>query len=236
MYTKYPRTRSTSWSQSNSSDDVWLKDCAGSGKESAWFEGREVVVTEKLDGECTTIYPDGEVHARSLDTSHHPSRSWIKRFAATFAHDIPEGFRICGESVYAYHSIFYTDLPSYFFVYGIYDKANFCIAWDEVEELCKLLGLETVPVIYRGLWDEKKIRELWTGKGRFPTYETEAEYPKFPEDFKPCEAEGYVVRLVQHFHYLDFRNCVGKMVRANHVKSAQNWMQKPVVPNLLKQA
>jgi len=39
--------------------------------------GREVVVTEKMDGENTTMYCDN-IHARSIDGRHHPSRDWVK--------------------------------------------------------------------------------------------------------------------------------------------------------------
>ena len=223
---KYPRTMNCPWSHSNSSDDVWWSDCEP-------FVGQEVVVTEKLDGECTTIYPDGQVHARSLETSHHPSRSWVKQFAAKFAHEIPQGWRICGENLYAWHSIFYTDLPSYFFVYGIYDDRNMCVSWDQVQELCELLDLQTVPVIYRGKWDANHIQKLWTGQGRFPTFGTKVEYPTPMEDFTPCEAEGYVIRLASEFPYQDFRTCCAKMVRENHVQTATNWLSRSVLPNVL---
>lgn len=144
---KYPRTMNMPHSKSNSSDDVWWKDYSA-------FEGKEVIVSEKLDGEATSIYPDGTVHARSLETAHHPSRSWIKQYASMFHRDIPEGYRVCGENMYAWHSIFYAELPTYFFVYGIYDDNNRCISWDEVEDMCLMLDLKTVPVIYRGQWDQ----------------------------------------------------------------------------------
>lgn len=42
------------------------------------FLGQEVVVTEKIDGENTTMYPD-HIHARSLDSNHHPSRNIVKQ-------------------------------------------------------------------------------------------------------------------------------------------------------------
>lgn len=215
------------WSQSNSSDDVWWKDDSP-------FKGKEVVITEKMDGECTTVYPDGHVHARSVDTDRHPSRTWVKQLAARFAYEIPQGWRVCGENVYAYHSIFYTELPSYLLVYGMYDENNMCIAWNDVEEFCQILGLSTVPVLYKGVWDAKIVRDLWTGKGTYPTFETTALQPKFPDDFTPCEAEGYVVRLADAFHYDQFRQCCAKFVRADHVKTDQHWMDRPPIPNLLK--
>lgn len=226
MRIKYPRTMNFSWSKSNSSDDVWWKDCKS-------FEGREVVMTEKLDGECTTIYQNGIVHARSLETTHHPSRSWVKQLAGRIAHQLPPRWRICGENLFAWHSIFYTDLPTYFFVYGIYDQNNNCVSWDQVEEMCEMLDLHTVPVIYQGDWNEELFKQLWIGHGSFPTFGTQVETPKYPDDFVPCEAEGYVCRLAEQFPYDEFRQSCAKYVRANHVQTSQNWLLRSVLPNLL---
>jgi len=223
---KYPRTMNFPWSDSNSSDDVWWKD-------SKFFEGREVVVTEKMDGECTSMYKD-HIHARSMDSGHHPSRAWVKKLHGSICHEIPEDWRVCGENLYAFHSIFYTDLPSYFMCFGIYDNENTCLSWDDTVEFCQLLGLETVPVVYRGIWDEKKVKALWTGKGVFPTFVTDAEQPKWPETFTPSGAEGYVVRVVDKFPYEEFRQHSAKYVRPNHVTTPTNWMTRPVLPNLLR--
>lgn len=220
--TKYPRTMNLPWSQSDSSDDVWLED-------DSIFKGRDVVITEKLDGECTTLYPDGYMHARSRDYSPHPSRHWIKGLQPSLS--IPEDWRVCGENLFAFHSIFYTDLPSYFFVFGIYDENNFCIPWDQVEGICAIEEIPTVPVLYKGPWED---RPEWVGKGAFPTYSaTVEERFDFPATFEPCEAEGYVVRLVEGFPYEDFASSCGKYVRKNHVRTATNWMTRPVYPNRL---
>lgn len=224
---KYPRTPHLPWSLSKTEDDIEVADLAS-------FRGRAVVVTEKMDGEATTVYPDGYTHARSTDSGHHPSRSWLKQYAATFAHDIPAGWRICGENVFAYHSIFYTDLPSYFLVYGIYDEKNNCLPWDETVQVCDMLGLSTVPVLYMGEWDDS-LRGLWTGKGTFPTFESKKNQPVFPDDFEPCGAEGYVVRLACGFPYDAFEASVAKFVRPHHVKTDEHWMKRKPVPNLLRQ-
>lgn len=220
---KYPRTPHFPFSPGASSDDTWFEGN---------FSGHEVVVTEKLDGECTGMTRD-KCHARSLDSKNHPSRHWVRQLHSTICGDIPEGWKIFGENVYAYHSIFYTEMPSYFMVYGIYDDSNFCIPWSDTVELCQMLGLVPVPVIYQGPWDEKIVRTRWTGKGAFPTYSTKVDYPKSIEDFTPTEAEGYVVRSADRFLYNDFALNVCKWVRANHVQTDQNWMSKPVFKNLL---
>lgn len=223
---KYPRTFHMPWSQSETSDDVFWKD-------TSFFNGKEIVITEKMDGECTSIYHGGNCHARSMDSRHHPSRSVIKSLAGQIGYLIPENFRVCGENLFAYHSIFYTDLPSYFLVFGIYDESNKCLSWDDTEELCKELGLHTVPVLYRGIWDDKNVKSLWTGKGTFPTFTTQIQNPTFPDDFIESGAEGYVARIVDSFHYDDFRQNCAKYVRPNHVQTSTHWMDGPIIQNLL---
>lgn len=215
---KYSRTAHLPWSEGSSSDDILLKHCSD-------FDNREIVVTEKLDGENTTIYSDAFVHARSIDSSHHESRSWLKRYAATFSHDIPFGHRICGENLYAYHSIFYSNLPSYFLAFGIYNEDDLCLSWDDTVFICEALGVSTVPVIYRGIWDVDKIKKAWTGQGTYPTFDS-------PEMTRSTNAEGYVVRLADEFHKKDFNKYCAKYVRKNHVQTDQHWMNKSVVRNL----
>lgn len=218
--TKYPRTFNFPWSGSESSDDIWWKDTSR-------FDGREVVITEKLDGEATTIYPDGHVHARSIDTRHHESRSWIKGFAGRIAHDIPDDHRICGENVYAWHSIFYKELPTYFFVYGIYD-GDACLSWDDTEEICEMLDLHTVPFLCRLKSPGESDIRIYDKRpwGTFPTFDG--------PDGEHTKPEGYVVRITDAFPHAQFRDNCAKYVRENHVTTDQNWMSRAVVPNLLK--
>ena len=110
---KYPRTHHFSWSPGRSRDDLVLD---GVGH----FEAMEsVVVTEKLDGENTTLYRSHS-HARSLDSKSHPSRNWLKAFHATISYKIPEDVRVCGENVFAQHSIGYGSLTTYFYVFSIF--------------------------------------------------------------------------------------------------------------------
>lgn len=108
---------------------------------------------------ATSMYRDG-YHARSPEDAYHPSQSWCRALQARIAHDIPPGWRICGENVYARHSIAYRDLPSFFFVYSIWDEHNRALGADATREWCALLGLETVPEFYRGPFDEARIRGL----------------------------------------------------------------------------
>lgn len=202
MYTKYPRTPHLPWSPGATSDDKWVDTLE-------MFQGQEIVITEKMDGENTTMYPD-HIHARSIDSRHHPSRSWVKSLHHRVAHLIPQGWRVCGENMYARHSIGYDTLPSYFLMFSIWDDEGRCLGWDETEEWSELLGLELVPVWYRGPWDEARVRAI------APDLETQ---------------EGYVVRTAQGFTLEGFATSVAKWVRAGHVQTETHWMHAEVVPN-----
>lgn len=142
---KFPRTYHLPWSAGLTGDDRKLESLDH-------LIGHECVITEKMDGENTTMTRD-YLHARSLSYEAHPSRSWVRALHGQIAHEIPEGMRVCGENLYAVHSIAYENLRSYFQVFAIWDKRNVCLSWDETVEWCALLGLEPVPVLGRGRWD-----------------------------------------------------------------------------------
>lgn len=211
MKTKYPRTFHLPWSDGLSGDDKRILSLDV-------LRANEVVVTEKLDGENTTMYNNG-VHARSLDSKHHPSRVWIKAKQGELGYQIPPDIRICGENMYAKHSIHYRFLTTYFYVFGIY-MGDTCLSWDDTVEFANLLGLETVPVLYRGPWDEQKIKACWTEKSFFSK----------GTEFDP--QEGYVVRVASAFPYEKHSEYAAKFVREKHVQTDQHWLSQPVVPNL----
>ncbi len=179
------------------------------------FKDQEIVMTTKLDGENTSMYSN-YLHARSLDSPHHPSRDWIKSFHSTIKHNIPEGWRVCGENVFARHSIHYKDLETYFYGFSIWNDKNIALSWDETLEYFELLGIIPVPVIYRGVFDEKKIKSLWT--------------PELKE-----KHEGYVIRVAGEIEYNNFSTKVAKFVRQNHVQNKDiHWRTAPIVKNELK--
>lgn len=204
---KYPRTPHLPWSPGSTNDDKILKDL------NAWI-GREVVVTEKMDGENTTLYRD-HMHARSLDSKHHESRNYVKGIWGQVKYDIPEGWRVCGENLYAKHSIAYDELESYFMVFSIWNEENFCLSWKETLEYSLLLNLTPVRELFRGKFDLEFFKEFHT------TLDLEHQ-------------EGYVIRSANGFHYDEFGNNVVKWVRKGHVTTSQHWMFDKIIPNTLK--
>jgi RNA ligase len=202
---KYPRTPHLPWSPGAGGDDTVL----GSARQ---FAGQEVIVTEKLDGENTTLYRRG-LHARSLDPRPHPSRDWVKGLQGQLGYLIPEGWRVCGENLYARHSLAYDELESYFYLFSVWDATNTALSWDETLRWADTLKVPTPPQLWRGVWDESAVRGLRLDESR---------------------VEGYVVRTVAGFAYADFQQRIGKYVRRGHVQTDQHWMHAEVVPNGLK--
>ena len=206
---KYPRTFHLPWSPGATKDDRILKN-------TEHFIGKEVVVTVKMDGENTTFYRD-YMHARSVEYENHPSRTVAKTLHAKIAYNIPEGWRICGENLFAKHTIKYNNLPAYFLVFSIWQPNNVCLSWNETKEWAELLDLKTVPELYRGIWNDKLIVGL------------------YKEIYNGDPMEGYVVRLTDEFHYRAFRKSLAKFAKQNFVTSDSHWKFKKIEPNKLYQ-
>lgn len=205
-YVKQQRTYHMVSSPGIHDDDKALKTMA-------YYVGKRVILTIKKDGENTAMYPR-YIHARSIDGRSHPSRDWVKQFWSTIAYNIPEGFRIYGENVYAKHSIAYNDLKSYFYGFYVWDRLT-CLSWDDTLLYFELLGITPVEVIYDGIYDEKAIADA------IAKLDTEKE-------------EGAVLRIADAFQYGEYKNSVCKWVRTGHVQTNKHWMYgQRVEPNAL---
>jgi hypothetical protein len=205
-YVKYPRTYHLPFSPGRTPDDKTLKNCD-------IFKFGHVVATVKMDGENTTGYWDGHVHARSVDSRNHASRNWVKQHLAERLYELPEGWRICGENLYAKHSIEYKNLGSYFYLFSIWNDKNVCLTWSDTLTWAGLLDLKVVPVLLQGIFDENEIQKL---------------HKPVCED---NECEGFVVRHAYSFGYATYRHHVAKYVRADHVQTNQHWLRGPIVRN-----
>jgi hypothetical protein len=160
-----------------------------------------------------TMYND-YIHARSIDGRNHWSRDWVKNFHSQIKYDIPDGFRICGENLYAKHSIAYDALESYFYGFSIWNE-DMCLGWDDTMEYFALLGIMPVKVLYRGMFNMQVLIEVQKNL-----------------DF--TKQEGYLMRKVGSFRLSHFKDNIGKFVRKNHVQTRQHWMYDSIEQNKLK--
>lgn len=202
MKMKHPRTYHISWSASISSDDKILESLTQ-------FYDKEIVITEKRDGECTSLYNDGYIHARSIDGNSHPWQDIIKSEWRQKCFNLPDGWRIVGENLYAEHSISYINLKTWIEIFAIFDENNIAISWDSMIEWCELLELNPVPILYRGIFDYNFIRY-------------------FHKTLDLDKQEGYVMRISDEINYNNWGSEVCKWVRKNHVQTddehwSKNW-------------
>lgn len=203
---KYPRTYHCEWSFGATDDDKIVS----TSKLLENFAGKRIIITEKRDGENTTIRND-KCHARSLDSNNHPSRDWVKGLWGNIQYLIPENLRICGENLYAKHSIKYTNLESYFEVFNIWID-DVCLDWENTVFYCNYFNLIHVPVLYDGIFDLSFIQQ-------------------FHKNLDLNHQEGYVVRLYESFKYNQFQQSVFKWVRQNHVNTDVHWMSQKIIKN-----
>lgn len=206
-YYKYPRTMHLPWSPGATDDDIMWSD-----EDVTNLYREELVITEKMDGENTTMYYD-YIHARSLEGGYHPSRTWVKRFwADNVAYQLPDTMRIVGENMYAKHSIYYPALPSYFLGISIWDGET-CLSWDETLEWFEMMNITPVKELARGAWNTDAIYE-------------------FINNWKDGDKrEGYVIRAAREFKSSEFNKCVAKYVRKDHVTTDRHWKNSEVITN-----
>lgn len=212
-YIKYPRTYRLPWSvdsEKNMKDDKLLED-------DSIFHGNKVIVTVKMDGENTTMYND-YIHARSINSDSHPTRNWVKGYWAQINYMLDDNMRICGENLYAKHTIEYNNLETYFYGFSMWID-NVCLSWEDTLEYFHILKIKPVPTLYYGLYNKQEI------------------ISRYEKHFKGSECEGYVIRNANEFDYSQFRFNVGKFVEQGFKQQVNNahghWISQKITPNKL---
>ena len=204
---KYGRTFHLPISPRAASDDKVMASLEGLMVE-------DLVITEKMGGENTTVHAGGS-HARSPDSRYHPSRDWLKAFAAGISPYLTAEERIVGENLYARHSIAYVALPSYFlgFAWIVGDEVQ---SWDATRARFEELGVQPVPALYRGPYRTGLFDDL-------------------AQTLDLTKQEGFVARIAASFAEVDMPRRVGKYVREGHVQSDVHWTKAELVPNRLRE-
>lgn len=202
---KYGRTFHLPISPGAASDDKIMSSLDGLIVE-------DLVVTEKMDGENTTIHLGG-TYARSPDSRRHPSRDWLKAFAAGVSPRLSEGERIVGENLYARYAVAYDALPSFFLGFAWIVDGEIR-PWDLTLARFGELGIQPVPTLYRGPYRAGLFEDL-------------------ARSLDLSKQEGFVARVAAAFRESAMPERMAKYVRAGHVQTNTHWMRSELVPNRL---
>ena len=216
---KYPRTYHLPYSPGATKDDKKLQD--------GWFKhykGREIVITEKLDGE--------NIHMTSKDcyarSDGAPTRSpWSRNIwdpnGGLYWDKQPlinEDETIFGENLYGEHSIHYNKLTDYFHLFAV-NNGTYWYGWDLVKDFAMVLEIPYVPELWRGVVNtEKELQDI---------VEDLVKQPSVYGDTR----EGIVMRVTKYFKTDDFSKYVCKWVRPNHVQTDEHWTKHWKKANLI---
>lgn len=200
---KHPRTPHTSTSDWKD-DNIVLTSYKD-------FEGKHIVITEKMDGENITMYRDA-MHGKQLNDGIHPSQAWVRAYWKLMRSSILEGLRVCGENLYTRRIIKYEKLPSFFLGYAVWDK-ELCLDWETTLFLLWGMEIKNVPILYHGMFDIEIIKkfESWV-------------------DYSPG-VEGIVFRNTDSFHYDEFNKNIAQYTTVNHSREKEAWMNRPLEYN-----
>ena len=160
-------------------------------------DGEEVIIAEKCEGENACVFHDGErlwVRSRNLFKVDRPGSHWWEAVRNT---NLPEGaaknplIAFFGELIGRVKHFQYDCTPKQgggfhptIRIFDIWDiPGQKFLEWDDVERICADIGVETVPILYRGAWKtDKSLYELGEGNSALGSFG------------KPTIKEGLVIR------------------------------------------
>lgn len=235
---KYNRTLHAQISLGTTSDDRFMPD----GYVSAFAQMKELVLTEKLDGQNNCFNKHG-IFARShVAPSTHPWDKPLRERWELIKNDLGE-LEIFGENMYGIHSIAYQDLESFFYVFAVREQDRW-LSWEEVKFYAAMLDFPTVPEIpiqiSLGTFFDKKQNENvvlanWLYRNLGMTWEESVGTAGLlggydPKTGKAC-SEGFVIRNSDAFETNEGHikvasnefNNLFKLVRSSHVKTDVHW-------------
>lgn len=233
-FIKYPRTPHL-FGSTGTDDDKHL----GERESRRFLADESLVVEEKIDGTNVGIHftAAGEMvlqcRGHLITEGMHPQYDLFKQWAAVkrgILEDRLQDSRILfGEWVYARHSVHYRKLPHYFFEFDVYDKpSQTFLTLNRRLEILEGIGIETVPVLYRGPLDRDSLERL-IGPSSF---DSQFENP----------GTGRMDSLMEGLYLRTETDSAvsgrAKFVRpefVEKVKQSAHWQHQALVPNLLRE-
>lgn len=186
----------------------------------------EVIVEEKLDGANTGIirHKQGfslQKRGSLVGQSEHAQFQYFHNWSSYQNYDklmnLPNGFIVYGELMYACHTVYYDELPDYFLVFDIINtKKERWMDRDERDDFCNQYKLHQVPLINKGYFHLDELYGMIPDKSNFGN--------------EP--AEGIVIKRYTKKGYIRT-----KLVRPEFVKRLEeneHWIHSSLKVNKLK--
>ena len=235
---KYCRSLHAQISLGTTSDDRFMPN----GYVKSFAEKDDLILTEKLDGQNNCFSKKG-VFARSHTApTQHPWDKPMRERWELIKNDLND-LEIFGENMYGIHSIAYSKLESFFYVFAVRENDRW-LSWEEVKFYAGLLDFPVVPEIpvtkklkdFLGdSKDENMILEKWLKSNLGLSWEESVEAEGLLGGYDPVTgnscSEGFVIRNKDGYatnngdlpvEKNEFDNLF-KLVRASHVQTDVHW-------------
>ena len=201
---KYPKTPYWPWSAS-------ADRAERTHRAPEYFVGREIVITEKLDGTNTRLHR-GVVYGRSSEV---PSAGkWMAMVRKHHAWKLRNSaMHLYGEDLYGVHSIAYDALRENetLHAFALRHPSGRFTSFDTLAKFAAAREIPTVPVINRTVFESLEALRA----------KIEHEMAK-PSLLGPTR-EGIVIRVAEGFESDEFERSVCKSVRPDHVQTDKHW-------------
>ena len=230
-FVKYPRTPHLFGSQ-GTSDDKHLGE-----RESVQFlDDESLIVEEKIDGTNVGIhFSDGQLmlqcRGHLITEGMHPQYDLFKQWTVVkqnlLEERLGERFILYGEWMYAKHSIYYSNLPHYFFEFDIYDKnAGVFLTFERRMDLLDGSKIETVPIVHRGKLKQSDLGDLIQASA------FGAEFDNPMTGRKDDLSEGLYLR-VENESQVTGRSKIVRPEFVEKIKQSVHWQRQVMTPNKL---
>lgn len=246
--TKYPCSLHAKISLGSTSDDRFMPD----GYVKAFSDMNSVVLLEKLDGENNRFSKYGLFARSHTAPTISPWTKPLRERWELIKNDLGN-LELFGEGMYGRHSIAYSNLESYYYLFGVREK-NRWLSWEEVQFYAALFDFPTVPEIkitvplkdfYKdGVDEDKQLQEFFKANLGMYWYEstnTPGLLGGYDLNSGKPSSEGFVFRNADSFETNDgvipvmpneFNNLF-KVVRPGHVNTDEhwnkNWTEAPLI-------
>jgi len=248
---KYPRTPHLEGSRLQPGDE---------GLESVSFlsiRGRYIVCEEKLDGAQAGLSFDESGKLWLQSRGHYLTggvrekhfnlfKQWANAHAAALREVLGSRHVLCGEWLYAKHTIFYDQLPHYFHEFDVYDReTDAFLSTERRRQLLAGLPLVSVPVLWHGTPGTLDDLVSLVGPSRYkgPAWRErltmtcaerglELERVWKETDFLDL-MEGLYIKAEEDGHVVGRYKWIRASFLTTVVDSGTHWLKRPIVPNLL---
>lgn len=250
---KYPRTPHLQGSRLQAGDED-LSQVAFD-----FVLNKNIVIEEKIDGANTAISFDGDGNLLLQSRGHYLIggyrerhynlfKQWANANQDTLFDALSNRYVMYGEWMYAKHAVFYDALPDYFMEFDIFDRERqVFLDTPSRRAITKKMGIiSSVPVLSSGIFESKESILSHLGNSNYIT-ENHIEVLRtiasrlnldveraVKETDASLKMEGLYIKIEEN----GIVTGRVKYVRASFIQSVMqaegHWLNKPIIPNQLK--